>query len=131
MSDQPENSVDPSLPEDERTRTHNTPTPAKDLFLGGSNPAADEAVTRSGGSPDLAEVLTLSRNPSASGGSSSSQPLVESIGRFRVERVIGEGSFGVVYLGHDDLLKRRVAIKVPQERVIRCPEDTEQYLIEA
>jgi serine/threonine-protein kinase len=32
-------------------------------------------------------------------------------GKYRIERVIGEGSFGRVYLGYDVLLRRNVAIK--------------------
>ncbi len=34
------------------------------------------------------------------------------IGRFSVERCLGSGNFGSVWLGHDPLLKRNVAIKV-------------------
>lgn len=36
---------------------------------------------------------------------------VESIGRFQVKKVLGEGGQAIVYLAHDPQLKRDVAIK--------------------
>jgi serine/threonine protein kinase/formylglycine-generating enzyme required for sulfatase activity len=54
-----------------------------------------------------------------------------SIGRYRVEKILGEGTFGRVYLAHDDQLHRRVAIKVPHRERITRPNDVEAYLIEA
>src|ERR1700730_1420164 len=53
------------------------------------------------------------------------------IGRYRVEKLLGKGGFGIVYLAHDDQLQRLVAIKVPHAKLISRPEDTEAYLNEA
>jgi serine/threonine protein kinase len=53
------------------------------------------------------------------------------IDRYRVERLLGEGGFGRVYLAYDDDLKRSVAIKVPRKERISEPEDVEAYLAEA
>ena len=55
----------------------------------------------------------------------------QQIGRYRLERVLGEGAFGRVYLGFDEELQRQVAIKVPTEERFQKPEDVEQYLQEA
>lgn len=53
------------------------------------------------------------------------------IGRYRVEKLLGSGRFGLVYLAHDDELNRPVAIKVPHRRRVSSPEDVETYLAEA
>ena len=53
------------------------------------------------------------------------------IGRYRIEKVLGQGSFGLVYLAHDEQLNRSVAVKVPHASLISQPEDAEAYLAEA
>ena len=53
------------------------------------------------------------------------------IGRYRVQHVVGEGAFGRVYLAWDDQLARSVAIKVPHPHRVRDPGDAEVFLTEA
>src|SRR3974390_3008063 len=57
--------------------------------------------------------------------------LPHSSGRYRVERFLGQGAFGVVYLAYDEQLQRLMAIKVPHRRLMMCPQDAEAYLAEA
>lgn len=55
----------------------------------------------------------------------------EWIGRYRVERVLGQGGFGCVFLAFDEQLDRPVAIKVPHPNRLLRPGDAAQYLAEA
>ncbi len=61
----------------------------------------------------------------------SSEETPQSIGRYQIERLIGVGSFGRVYLARDPQLQRRVAIKAPHRHLVARRGDAEPYLREA
>ena len=77
------------------------------------------------------------RHPDQPQGHDSSPPfpigshLPLQIGRYRVEKILGKGSFGIVYLAYDDELRRLVAIKVPHVHLVANPVQAEAYLTEA
>jgi len=55
----------------------------------------------------------------------------ECVGRYRIERIVGEGAFGTVYLAHDPQLDRHVALKVPNANALNTPGLVERFLREA
>ena len=65
--------------------------------------------------------------PTSDGDSESWNPTT--LGRFKIHGTLGKGGFGTVYLGFDDRLKRKVAIKVPTRVLTDIALD--QFLVEA
>lgn len=55
----------------------------------------------------------------------------DTIGRFRIEKQLGEGSYGSVYLAHDPDLNRHVAVKIPHPEVLLSARLRERFLREA
>ncbi len=51
------------------------------------------------------------------------------IGKYQVERVIGQGSMGVVYLAHDPLIERKVAIKTLRNDLLQDESEDSQVSI--
>jgi tRNA A-37 threonylcarbamoyl transferase component Bud32 len=57
--------------------------------------------------------------------------LPRTLGRFQLLELLGQGSFGAVYLARDESLGRMVAIKVPRSGAFAAPQDRERFLREA
>ncbi|MBC8870482.1 MAG: protein kinase [Planctomycetes bacterium] len=58
-------------------------------------------------------------------------PVPETIGRYRVQRILGKGGFGRVYLAEDTELKRLVALKVPKPKRFASEVERDRFVEEA
>lgn len=107
----------------------------------GEDPTADEYVLRF---PDLAEPIQTQFELDAAMDEASTQwagsaDLGESVdpsppkqvGRFQIERELGRGGFGIVYLAFDPQLGRHVALKVPRVDVVDSAELRQRFQQEA
>ena len=59
------------------------------------------------------------------------EELAPELGRFRIERLLGEGAFGCVYLAQDPQLDRKVALKVPKIGALGGEREAQRFLREA
>jgi serine/threonine protein kinase len=124
----------------------------------GDRPAPAEYVPRFGGDEELIRAVfaqartvkyddAVAGEPSTTdgtlsdgspGGGQGGQPPAESpaalperIGRYRVCRELGAGTFGKVYLADDEVMDRQVAIKVPSRWLLDSQAARDQFLAEA
>jgi serine/threonine protein kinase len=62
---------------------------------------------------------------------SGSPPASDHIGRYEIVRWLGGGTYGDVYLAHDGVMDRQVAVKVPSARLLATEGAREEFLREA
>lgn len=99
-------------------------------------PTIEEFVTRFS---DMADILrrqlqtekTLARDEVADEKTLIGSAPRELVGRYRLGRVLGRGTFGCVYLGTDEELQRPVAVKVPNADRFETSEEADSFLHEA
>ncbi|MEY3173077.1 MAG: hypothetical protein RLZZ436_990, partial [Planctomycetota bacterium] len=110
----------------------NTPAPLTHEELAARFPDLVEQITT-----DVSGRLALSdENPAptalqATAISEQTQARIGVSGRYRLDEILGEGAFGLVYLGWDEELERQVAIKIPKTENLSASSGFEQYLREA
>ncbi|HMK86480.1 MAG TPA: serine/threonine-protein kinase [Steroidobacteraceae bacterium] len=82
----------------------------------GTSPAVSAAPTAAATAPPVMAPAAAAPSPRAPGPGSSAPPSqgtddTQRLGRYQLEREIGRGAMGVVYLGRDTAINRLVAIK--------------------
>ncbi len=89
----------------------------------------DPSAATSPVKPDVGEKTQSYRDRSKSQGRAAPQEMPAFLGRYKILSLLGRGGFGTVYLGHDDQLDRKVAVKVPHGEL--DPDKVESFLREA
>lgn len=73
----------------------------------------------------------MSQNPAPSGGPSPSNATGTRIGKYTLVKPLGKGAMGVVYLAHDTVLERDVALKLMSAQIADDPELKQRFEREA
>ncbi len=68
--------------------------------------------------------------PSGQAASAEDEQLPPNVGRFQIQRLLGRGAFGRVYLAHDPVLQRNVALKLIHSHMLSEPDARKRVLRE-
>ncbi|MBL7044050.1 MAG: protein kinase [Pirellulaceae bacterium] len=81
---------------------------------------------------ETVDFATSSKSPSGESGEQMKAPPTPSqVGPYVIKKVLGQGRFGCVYLGHDPELERSVALKAPRMDRFSAADDVERFIDEA
>ena len=83
------------------------------------------------GEPALTSDFSDSEPSRQSKSSQAAQKPLQQIDRYRVISMLGQGGFGAVYLAEDDVLQRKVSIKLPHRHRVRTQSQLKRYMNEA
>ncbi len=119
-----------------RTQRGEIPTRAEYVFR---FPGQSQALDAVFGAVDRPDTEVVSHQGVASTAHVSSnlpsppepETMLDRIGRYRINEVLGESGFGRVFRGYDEDLKPPAAIKLPPKHRVARPEDVEAYLSES
>lgn len=103
----------------------------------GQHPSIDEYRQRSPEDEQIIERVfaslekTFDNRPDPDPTETKDDPAPEQLGRYVIQRRLGKGGFGVVYLAHDPQLDRPVALKVPRQKRFKTQEQVGKFIEEA
>jgi serine/threonine protein kinase/tetratricopeptide (TPR) repeat protein len=99
-------------------------------YLDSANEQSPELAEQWAAHQKVESLFANLRGAAASEEPEQEAPLPSEIGPYQIQELLGQGTFGNVYLGYDAKLERKVAIKVPRQSLL-AESSNDQFLREA
>jgi eukaryotic-like serine/threonine-protein kinase len=99
-------------------------------YLDSANEQSPELAEQWAAHQKVESLFANLRGAAASEEPEQEAPLPTEIGPYQIKELLGQGTFGNVYLGYDAKLERQVAIKVPRQSLLAVSSN-DQFLREA
>jgi serine/threonine protein kinase/tetratricopeptide (TPR) repeat protein len=99
-------------------------------YLDSANEQSPELAEQWAAHQKVESLFANLRGAAASDEPEQEAPLPSEIGPYQIQELLGQGTFGNVYLGYDAKLERQVAIKVPRQSLL-AESSNDQFLREA